>query len=69
MTDELLNTAKVADLYGLAETTLRKWRMIGRGPRFVRLGRTVRYRRADLEAFTGERAFRTTGEADAAEAG
>lgn len=39
-----------ADL-ALSETTLISWRSLGRGPRFVRVGRAVRYRQADLDAF------------------
>jgi len=62
--DELLDTGQVAQLCSLSEMTLRKWRMTGEGPRFIRLGRSVRYRQADLEAFLAARAFTTTTEAD-----
>ena len=31
--------------------TLRHWRSQGRGPRFRKIGRCVRYHEADLEAF------------------
>jgi hypothetical protein len=31
--------------------TLQKWRYTGTGPTFVRLGRSIRYRREDLDAF------------------
>ena len=48
---ELLNERDAADLLGLRPPTLRAWRFQRRGPAFVRLGRTVRYRRADLLAF------------------
>ncbi len=66
MTDELLDTEAVARYAGLSPTTLRKWRMTGTGPRFVRLGRAVRYRRTELDAFLAQREFRTTTEADCA---
>lgn len=66
MNDELLDTERVARLCGLSEMTMRKWRMTGEGPRFIRLGRSVRYRLADLEAFLAQRAFTTTTEADLA---
>jgi predicted DNA-binding transcriptional regulator AlpA len=62
--DELLNTEQVAKRCGLSEMTVRKWRMTGEGPRFIRLGRAVRYRLNDLEAFLAGRAFSTTTEAD-----
>jgi len=63
---QLYDTGQVAAHYGLSEVTLRKWRITGRGPRFVRVGRAVRYSGADLDAFLSGRAFTTTGEADLA---
>ncbi len=47
----LVNESEAARLLTLAPSTLRIWRSKGRGPRFVRLGRAVRYRIADLQAF------------------
>jgi hypothetical protein len=44
--------------------TLRKWRMTGAGPLFIRLGRSIRYRQVDLESFLSGRAFISTTEAD-----
>jgi hypothetical protein len=38
-------------LGGVAPQTMRVWRVTGRGPDFVRVGRKVRYRMQDLEAF------------------
>lgn len=49
--DELLDTAKAADYLHLSAATLMSWRSRHLGPRFVRLGRAVRYRRVDLDAF------------------
>lgn len=40
-----------AALLGVSVETLRTWRKLNRGPRFRKLGRCVRYRIADLEAF------------------
>jgi len=49
---DLLNEREAAVLLRLAVATLRNWRALKQGPRFVKLGmRAVRYRRADLEAF------------------
>lgn len=60
---DLLDEREVADALSVALNTLRNWRWKGEGPRFVKLGkRTVRYRRADLEAFV---AAGTRGEAAA----
>lgn len=66
MTDELFDTEAVARYAGLSPVTLRKWRMTGAGPRFVRLGRAVRYRKAELDAYIERRTFAHTSEADAA---
>jgi excisionase family DNA binding protein len=50
--NELLTALQAADLLGLSVETLDHWRMIPcRGPAFVKMGRAVRYRRADLLAF------------------
>ena len=69
MHDELLDTDGVARICGLAPETLRRWRMTGVGPRFVRLGRAVRYRKAAVDAFLAGREYATTTEADMAGAG
>ena len=66
MTDELLDTDSVARYAGLSPVTLRKWRMTGAGPKFCRLGRAVRYRKATVDAFLLGREYATTTEADMA---
>jgi predicted DNA-binding transcriptional regulator AlpA len=66
VTDELLDTEAVARIAGLSPVTLRKWRMTGAGPRFVRLGRAVRYRKAAVDAFLLGHEYTTTTEADTA---
>ena len=67
MTDLLYDTQQAATFFGLAPGTLRKWRLNGRGPGFVRLGRSVRYRKAELEDFMATRLFSSTAAADAAD--
>ena len=52
---ELLTTAEAADVVGLTRYTLDQYRSLGRGPRFLRFGRSVFYRRADLDHFLAER--------------
>lgn len=49
--NSLLTDVQAAERLGLAVKTLRNWRVSGRGPRFIRLGRAVRYAVADLDAF------------------
>jgi len=46
---ELHTTEQAAELLGLSKNTLNRWRYTGDGPRFVKLGRAVRYRREDLD--------------------
>ena len=50
-TTRALTERKVAELLGLSVATLRVWRHRGKGPRFLRLGRAVRYLPADLADF------------------
>jgi len=56
----MLTTKEAADLLRIKETTLEQWRWSGRSPVFVKLGRCVRYRKADLEAFIEARVFEST---------
>ena len=46
-----LTEREVATRLNLSVATLRAWRVRRRGPRFVRLGRCVRYLAADVEQF------------------
>ncbi len=50
-TTRALTEREVADLLGLSVATLRAWRHRGKGPRFLRLGRSVRYLPSDLADF------------------
>lgn len=47
----LLNEHQAAALLGVKVATLRNWRWMGKGPRYRKLGRCVRYARTDLAAF------------------
>lgn len=52
-TPVLLTPKEASSLLRVSEKTLEAWRSKGGGPKFHRLGhRTVRYTRADLEAWT-----------------
>lgn len=50
--DQLLTEVAAADLLKMSERTLQAWRSDGTGPSFVRAGRSIRYRRSDLRAWT-----------------
>ena len=58
----VLTTRQAAQYLGLAVSTLNKWRCHGGGPEFLKLGRAVRYRQDDLDAFLETRMFRSTAE-------
>jgi len=48
----VLTESETAQLLGgLSVSGLRKWRKTGKGPKYLRLGRLIRYRRADIEAW------------------
>jgi predicted DNA-binding transcriptional regulator AlpA len=46
----VLSQAEAAKALGVSERTLERWRVEGRGPRFVKLGKRVGYTEADLRA-------------------
>lgn len=51
----LLRESEVQTRWRVSRALLRKWRRLGGGPPFVKLGRSVRYRELDLEKWLGER--------------
>ena len=55
-----LTEREVAELLGLSVATLRAWRHRGQGPRFLRLGRSVRYLPSDVADFVRVSAVDTT---------
>lgn len=48
-TPEYLTTKQAAELLGLSVKGLEAMRAQGRGPKFIRIGHRIRYRRSDLE--------------------
>ena len=46
-----LTERQVAEQLGLSVATLRAWRHRGKGPRFLRRGRSVRYLPSDVDEF------------------
>jgi excisionase family DNA binding protein len=49
--ERLLSTEEVAKVLGRPARTLRQWRYLGEGPRYLKVGATVRYRARDVEAW------------------
>jgi predicted DNA-binding transcriptional regulator AlpA len=48
---QLLKEQEVANTCGISVLTLRKWRSLRRGPRFLKIGSLVRYRPEDVAAW------------------
>ncbi len=54
-----VNTKGAAKHIGCSESLLTKQRIVGKGPRYLRLGGKVMYRLADLDAWISGRAVET----------
>jgi hypothetical protein len=61
--DAMLDAEAAERLIGLRKATLAKMRCIGGGPPFVKAGRRVLYRRADIKAWLDARRVKNTTEA------
>jgi excisionase family DNA binding protein len=58
----LLTQREAATLLRLSERTLERLRVAGGGPVYVKAGRLVRYREADLEEWITSRVVKSTSE-------
>lgn len=48
---EIISTATAAEILGVTPGTLRYWRYMDQGPQSFRVGRHVKYRRGDVDAW------------------
>ena len=48
---EFVDDARLAARLGVSRSTLQSWRYSGRGPCWIKLGRWIRYRTVDVDAF------------------
>jgi hypothetical protein len=48
-TENPLTTEQAATVIGVKPTTLAAWRHFGRGPKYLKIGRSCFYRRCDIE--------------------
>jgi excisionase family DNA binding protein len=48
---DLIDEPALATRLGVSRSTLQSWRYAGRGPRFIKLGRMIRYRNSDVDAY------------------
>jgi predicted DNA-binding transcriptional regulator AlpA len=62
--DRLLDEREAADLLHINHRTLANWRVRGGGPRFVKIGRLVRYRAGDISDWIEGRTSESTSDAD-----
>jgi predicted DNA-binding transcriptional regulator AlpA len=53
--DALLHERDVARITGLSVASVRRWRLLRQGPRFMKLGSAVRYRPEDVSAWLNSR--------------
>jgi predicted DNA-binding transcriptional regulator AlpA len=60
--DAALTESQAADFLGLSVRTLQAWRWRGGGPKFCKLGRSVRYPRRELVAFQQSKTVASTTE-------
>ena len=47
----ILTDVQVAERLGVSRFTVRSWRLKGVGPRFLKMGRAVRYRAQDVDEY------------------
>ena len=58
----ILPPAEIAELLGVSLSWLAKSRLRGDGPRFVKVGRSVRYRESDVRDYIRARTRTSTSE-------
>lgn len=59
---DIFDTPKAAEYITLAPGTLERLRVQGSGPPYLKLGRSVRYRRTDLDQWMESRLTSSTSE-------
>jgi predicted DNA-binding transcriptional regulator AlpA len=52
---QLLDEKQLCVEFGIASITATKWRARAEGPPFIKIGRLVRYRRSDVDAWLAAR--------------
>lgn len=56
----MLSPPELADYFRVPLASVYRWRVTGTGPRGIRIGKHVRYRRADVEAWLEANSTPTT---------
>lgn len=61
--DGALTEAEAAEYLGYTKAALNKWRVLGKGPRFVKVSaKSIRYMKSDLAQWLTERKSQSTAE-------
>jgi len=68
-TDRIMTVSEVAEYVAMSASTLNKLRLFGGGPRYLKLGRSVRYRASDVDAWISSRVAENTASYSARKAG
>lgn len=62
-TEDLINEQELADWLGESVSSIQKWRVSGKGPKFIKKPKGVGYRPSDVEAWLESRTVASTTEA------
>lgn len=62
MTPRHLTPADLANRWNLSQRTLERWRVLGWGPCFLKIGGRVAYRLEDVESYEREHLHASTSE-------
>ena len=60
----ILTDIEVAERLGVSRFTVRSWRIKGVGPRFLKMGRAVRYRSQDVDEYERQALVETQAPSD-----
>jgi predicted DNA-binding transcriptional regulator AlpA len=60
LAEEYVKPEQVAEEYHVTLGTLSNWRYRGRGPKYVKVGSLVRYRRSDLDRWAADNTRNST---------
>jgi len=55
--ETLLNEHDVARITGLSVASVRRWRLLRQGPKYLKIGAAVRYKPEDITAWLESRPF------------
>ena len=48
---DMVDEGRLATRLGVSRATLQSWRYCGKGPRYLKIGRLIRYRNSDVDAY------------------